>query len=119
MNVAVFGRSFPSCQLIQEGDNTTEGAMLLGTSKVPDQQYITRRYRDTEGYRHCKHRLWFEHSSGLGLWVSTMRAVVSTTQCSRIWRRLSVDDATASTSGTMCLASLRSSRMCCTTRLPT
>ena len=67
VNVAVFGLTFSSFQLLQEGDNTTEGAMLLGVSKVPDQQYITRRHRQTEGYRLCSRRLWFEHSSGLGL----------------------------------------------------
>ena len=67
VNVATFGLLFGSFQLIQEGDNTTEGAMLLGTSKVADQQYIRRRLAQTEGFQECKSNLWFEHSFGTGL----------------------------------------------------
>ena len=67
VNVAVFGVMFGSFQLIHEGDNTTECAMLLGTSKVADQQYIRRRLESTLGFQECKQRLWVEQSYGTGL----------------------------------------------------
>ena len=51
VNVAVFGLMFGTLQLIQEGDNTTEGAMLLGKSKVADQQNIKRLLISTPGFQ--------------------------------------------------------------------
>ena len=67
VNVAVFGLMFGTLQLIQEGDNTTEGAMLLGKSKVADQQNIKRLLISTPGFQACKQSLWFEHAYGTGL----------------------------------------------------
>ena len=64
VNVATFGSMFSSFQLLQEGDNTTEVAMLLGTSKVPDQQYIRRRVAETQGFKDCELSLWAEHAFG-------------------------------------------------------
>ena len=67
VNVATFGLMFATFQLVQEGDNTTEGAMLLGTSKAADQQSIRSSIEKTAGFQACKQSLWFEHSYGSGL----------------------------------------------------
>ena len=67
VNVAIFGVMFGAFELIHEGDNTAECAMLLGTSKVTDLQYIRRRLALTPGFHECKHSLWCEHSFGSGL----------------------------------------------------
>ena len=67
VNVAIFGSAFPGFELIHEGDNTTEGPMLLGRAKQPDQVQISLIMRRTRGFQHCRDRLWWEHSAGLGL----------------------------------------------------
>ena len=41
VNVAVFGLLLPALELIQEGDNTTERTMLLGSARTPDQVAIS------------------------------------------------------------------------------
>ena len=67
INIAFFGEAFSSShlQLVHEGDNTSEGSVILGTSKSPDQLYISERLRETAGFQACKHCLWWEHSAGL------------------------------------------------------
>ena len=67
VNIAFFGEAFASSkfELVHEGDNTSEGPMILGTSKTPDQIYISKRLRETVGFQACKERLWWEHSAGL------------------------------------------------------
>lgn len=67
VNVAVFGESFHMFELIQEGDNTVEGPMMLGRAKTADQRAVGQSMRATSGYRACCQSLWFEHSNGLGL----------------------------------------------------
>jgi hypothetical protein len=67
VNIALFGLIFYAFELIQEGDNTTEGAMVLSRSAVPDIQYVSARMRETRGYQLAAPRLWFEHCAGLGL----------------------------------------------------
>ena len=67
VNVAVFGTPFRSFQLIQEGDNMTEGPMMLGRARTEDQRAIGSAMRGTRGYKDCSENLWFEHAAGLGL----------------------------------------------------
>ena len=44
--------------MIKVGDNTAEGAMMLGRSKVPDLQRVTEIMRKTRGYELASPRLW-------------------------------------------------------------
>ena len=68
VNVAVFGLTFGGhFELIHEGDNMSEGPMLLGRAKTPDAVYISQRMRQTRGFKACHDKLWWEHSAGLGL----------------------------------------------------
>ena len=66
-NVAVFGKLFgdSNFELVHEGDNTTEGSMLLNKSTTKDQQVISDALRRSPGFAACEYRLWWEHSAGL------------------------------------------------------
>ena len=68
VNVAVFGLTFGGLfEIIHEGDNMSEGPMLLGRAKTPDAIYISQRMRQMPGFEVCRDTLWWEHAAGLGL----------------------------------------------------
>ena len=68
VNVAVFWLTFGGhFELVHEGDNMSEGPMLLGRAKTANAVYISQRLRRMPGFKACSDNLWWEHGAGLGL----------------------------------------------------